>query len=151
MMGLDDLYQEVVRDHYANPRNFRRIEEADRVSEGFNPFCGDIITLYLKLDDARIVDVSFEGVGCAISKASASLMTEGVMGRSQQYAEGLFHAVHCMFTGEEANGVGDDVDLGDIDFLAGVTAFPVRVKCATLCWHTLRAALNGSNETVSTE
>ena len=151
MMGLDDLYQEVVRDHYANPRNFGRIEQADRVSEGFNPFCGDIITLYLKLDDARIVDVSFEGVGCAISKASASLMTEGVMGKSQEDAEGLFDAVHRMFTGEEANGGGNDVDLGDIDFLAGVTAFPVRVKCATLCWHTLRAALQGSKETVTTE
>lgn len=151
MMELDDLYQEVVRDHFANPRNFGRIEEADRVSEGFNPFCGDIITVYLKLEDACIVDVAFEGTGCAISKASASLMTEGVKGRSRGDAEGLFVAVHRMFTGEVGREGEDNVDLGDIDFLAGVTAFPVRVKCATLCWHTLRAALKGSKDTVTTE
>ena len=146
-MELDDLYQEVVRDHYARPRNFRRIEDADRVSEGFNPFCGDLITLYLKLDDSSIVDVAFEGTGCAISKASASLMTENVMGKSRGDAEGLFDAVHRMFTGEDDG----EADLGDIDVLAGVSAFPVRVKCATLCWHTLRAALKGSKETVTTE
>ena len=151
MMELDDLYQEVVRDHFASPRNFRRIEDADRVSEGFNPFCGDLITLYLKLDDTCIVDVAFEGTGCAISKASASLMTENVKGKSCGDAECLFDAVHRMFIGETAPEGQDDVDLGDIDVLAGVSAFPVRVKCATLCWHTLRAALRGGNGTVTTE
>ena len=151
MSELNELYQEVVRDHYARPRNFGKIEGADRVSEGFNPFCGDLITVYLKLDDTGIRDVAFDGVGCAISKASASLMTESVKGKTLNHADCLFAAVHSMFTGEAPPDGADAIDLGDIDVLAGVTAFPVRVKCATLCWHTLRAALKGSEETVTTE
>ena len=139
----------MVRDHYVRPRNFGRFDDADSTSEGFNPFCGDTITLYLKLDNGLISDVAFEGAGCAISKASASLMTEGIKGKSREEATKVFAAVRKMFTGEDNEQ--DDVDLGDIEVLSGVSAFPVRIKCATLCWHTLRAALEGSEEPVTTE
>ncbi len=148
MAELEDLYQEVVRDHYSRPRNFGKPPESNRTSEGFNPFCGDIITLYLNVTDGRIDDVGFEGGGCAISKASASLMTESVMGKTPEEAAEMFQAVRNMLTQQEED---DPPDLGDLEVLAGVSAFPVRIKCATLCWHTLRAALDGQKEPVTTE
>ncbi len=147
---LRDLYQEVVFDHNRNPRNFRVIEDADRVIEGFNPLCGDRITLYLKLDGERIADVSFQGQGCAISTASASLMTEIVKGKTIDEAEHLFQAFHKIVTGED-----DDLkleELGKLAVLAGVRQYPSRIKCATLAWHSLESALKGEEaSSVSTE
>ncbi|BCX89227.1 nitrogen fixation protein NifU and related proteins [Methylomarinovum tepidoasis] len=146
---LRDLYQEVVFDHNRNPRNFRPMEDADRVIEGHNPLCGDRITLYLKLDGDRIADVSFQGQGCAISTASASLMTEIVKGKTLAEAEKLFEAFHKIVTGQD-----DDLkreELGKLAVLAGVRQYPSRIKCATLPWHSLEAAIKGEQEAVSTE
>jgi len=146
---LRDLYQEVVFDHNRNPRNFRVIEDADRTIEGFNPLCGDRITLYIKLDGDRITDVSFQGQGCAISTASASLMTEIVKGKTIQEAEKLFQAFHKIVTGQD-----DDLkleELGKLAVLAGVRQYPSRIKCATLAWHSLESALKGEQSSVSTE
>ncbi len=146
---LRDLYQEVVFDHNRNPRNFRKMEDADRTVEGHNPLCGDRITLYLKFDDGRIADVSFQGQGCAISTASASLMTEIVKGKTIEEAEGLFEAFHKIVTGQD-----DDLkleELGKLAVLAGVRQYPSRIKCATLPWHSLEAALKGEEQQVSTE
>ena len=150
MYDLQDLYQEVVMDHNRRPRNFRPLEDADRKAEGFNPFCGDQITLYLKTKDGRIEDVGFQGVGCAISKASASMMTEAIKGKTLQEAQRLFEAFRQMVT-RGVEGEYDSELLGDLELLAGVTAYPVRIKCAILPWHTLEAALEGREETVSTE
>lgn len=147
---IRDLYQEVVFDHNRNPRNFRVMEDANRKIEGFNPLCGDRITLYVKVIDGKIEDVSFQGSGCAISTASASLMTEIVKGQTEQEAEQLFDLFHRITTGKN----GDDVnleDLGKLAVLAGVRAYPARVKCATLAWHSLQSALKNDGETVSTE
>jgi len=146
---LRDLYQEVVFDHNRNPRNFRKMEDADRTVEGHNPLCGDRITLYLKFDDGRIADVSFQGQGCAISTASASLMTEIVKGKTIEEAENLFEAFHKIVTGQD-----DDLkleELGKLAVLAGVRQYPSRIKCATLPWHSLEAALKGEEQPVSTE
>ncbi len=146
---LRDLYQEVVFDHNRNPRNFRKMEDADRTVEGHNPLCGDRITLYLKFDDGRIADVSFQGQGCAISTASASLMTEIVKGKTLEEAEHLFEAFHQIVTGRD-----DDLkleELGKLAVLAGVRQYPSRIKCATLPWHSLEAALKGEEQPVSTE
>ncbi len=146
---LRDLYQEVVFDHNRNPRNFRPMEDADRVIEGHNPLCGDRITLYLKLDGDRIADVSFQGQGCAISTASASLMTEIVKGKTLAEAEKLFEAFHKIVTGQD-----DDLkleELGKLAVLAGVRQYPSRIKCATLPWHSLEAAIKGEEQAVSTE
>ncbi len=146
---LRDLYQEVVFDHNRNPRNFRKMEDADRTVEGHNPLCGDRITLYLKFDDGRIADVSFQGQGCAISTASASLMTEIVKGKTLEEAEHLFEAFHQIVTGRD-----DDLkleELGKLAVLAGVRQYPSRIKCATLPWHSLEAALKGEERPVSTE
>ncbi len=146
---LRDLYQEVVFDHNRNPRNFRKMEDADRTVEGHNPLCGDRITLYLKFDDGRIADVSFQGQGCAISTASASLMTEIVKGKTLEEAESLFEAFHKIVTGQD-----DDLkleELGKLAVLAGVRQYPSRIKCATLPWHSLEAALKGEEQPVSTE
>lgn len=146
---LRDLYQEVVFDHNRNPRNFRVIEHADRTIEGFNPLCGDRITLYLKMDGDRITDISFQGQGCAISTASASLMTEIVKGKTIQEAEKLFTAFHRIVTGSD-----DDLKLGELGklaVLAGVKQYPSRIKCATLAWHSLESALKGEEKAVSTE
>jgi nitrogen fixation NifU-like protein len=147
MSDLRDLYQEVIFDHNKRPRNFRVIAEPDRIAEGHNPLCGDDVKLFLKLEDGRVADVSFQGRGCAISQASASLMTEAVMGKPVEEAGRLFQAFHAMLTG------GNDVheDLGKLEALAGVKEFPVRVKCATLAWHTLRNALAGRAEAATTE
>ncbi|NDE57702.1 MAG: SUF system NifU family Fe-S cluster assembly protein, partial [Gammaproteobacteria bacterium] len=135
---IRDLYQEVVFDHNRNPRNFRVMADANRTIEGFNPLCGDRITLYVKVSHGLIEDVSFQGAGCAISTASASLMTEIVKGQTEAEAEKLFETFHRMTTGKN----GDDVNLeeiGKLAVLSGVRAYPARVKCATLAWHSLQA------------
>lgn len=151
MMDLKDLYQEVIVDHNRNPRNFRKMENADRVVEGFNPLCGDRLNLYLKLDDDQITDLSFDGSGCAISVASASLMTDALKGKSRKDAEAIFNDFHNIVT--EKKPVDDDKiqHLGKLAALLGVKDYPVRVKCATLCWHTLHNALEGKEDSVSTE
>lgn len=153
MNDLRDLYQEVILDHGKRPRNLRKIEDADGEAVGHNPLCGDRLTLYLRLDGDVIRDVSFVGAGCAISQASASLLTETVKGMTREEAEGLFHRFHELVTGHP--GAVPTVGLGKLAVFAGVAEFPVRVKCATLAWHTLRAALAptaaGAEPAVSTE
>ena len=149
MSELSELYQQVILDHNKKPRNFRKLEQANHRAEGFNPLCGDHLTIYLDLEGDAVKDVAFEGSGCAISKAAASMMTQAVKGKSRAQAEELFREFHSMVTGEldeenEANA------LGNLKIFAGVRDFPVRVKCATLPWHTLHAALN-KEESVSTE
>jgi nitrogen fixation NifU-like protein len=146
---LDDLYQEVILDHGRRPRNFHRLEPADRKAEGYNPLCGDHYTVYLRLDGDRIAEASFEGSGCAISKASASLMTGAVRGKSAAEAEALFQTVHALVT--EGPGAVDPASLGKLAVLSGVCAFPTRVKCASLAWHALRNALRAEKQVVSTE
>ena len=146
---LRDLYQEVIFDHNRNPRNFRVIENADRQVEGFNPLCGDRLTLFLKLDGDVITDASFQGSGCAISTASVSLMTEIIKGKTEAEAEELFRQFHEMTTGKD-----QDVNLeaiGKLAVLAGVREYPARVKCATLAWHTLDAAIKNKEKSISTE
>ncbi|MGD2136317.1 MAG: SUF system NifU family Fe-S cluster assembly protein [Gemmatimonadales bacterium] len=150
MTDLRDLYQQVILDHNRRPRNFREIPDATRTSEGTNPLCGDEITVYVTLDGDTIEDVAFQGSGCAISQASASLMTSAVKGMSKDDAEALFHAFHHMVTGNP-NAEPDTEELGKLAALAGVRRFPARVKCANLPWHTLHAALTQSDEPVSTE
>ncbi len=146
---LRDLYQEVIFDHNRNPRNFRVMENADRQVEGFNPLCGDRLTLFLKMDGDVITEASFQGSGCAISTASVSLMTEIVKGKTEAEADTLFTQFHEMTTGKEEN-----IDLeaiGKLAVLAGVREYPARVKCATLAWHTLDAALKNEENSISTE
>ena len=145
--ALDELYQEVILDHNRRPRNFRTIEEG-RHAEGYNPLCGDRLTVYLRIQGDRIQDASFQGSGCAISKASASLMTDIVKGKTIAEAEALFERFHRLIT----RSVEDPVDdLGKLSVFAGVRQYPARVKCASLAWHTLRAATEARNEVVSTE
>ena len=142
MSELSELYQQVILDHNKKPRNFRRLETANRSAEGYNPLCGDQLTVYLELEDELVKDVSFEGSGCAISKAAASMMTQSVKGKTKQEAETLFDEFHRMVTGEldaEATPNG----LGRLTIFAGVRDFPARVKCASLSWHTMDAALLG--------
>ncbi|MDO9162645.1 MAG: SUF system NifU family Fe-S cluster assembly protein [Methylococcaceae bacterium] len=146
---LRDLYQEVIFDHNRNPRNFRVMENADRQVEGFNPLCGDRLTLFLKMDGDVITDASFQGSGCAISTASVSLMTEIVKGKTEVEAEELFTKFHEMTTGKEEH-INLEA-LGKLAVLAGVREYPARVKCATLAWHTLEAALKNEASAVSTE
>lgn len=151
MFDLRDLYQEVIVDHNRHPRNYGRLEAANYRAEGFNPLCGDRLTLYLKVNDAGVIeDVRFEGSGCAISVASASLMSEQIKGKSVSKAEALFEAFHNMVLTEPNSPVADDA-LGKLTVLAGVREFPARIKCATLCWHTMHAALAQEAEQVSTE
>ena len=150
MPDLKELYQQVILDHNKDPRNFHKLEDANRKAEGYNTLCGDRITLYVRLENDVIADVGFEGTGCAIFKASASLMTQALKGKSKAEATALFDNVHKMLTGEldlSANGN----QLGKLAVFSGVCEFPVRVKCATLAWHTLKAALEAKNEIVSTE
>lgn len=144
---LRELYQEVILDHNRRPRNRGKLDDASGSAEGFNPLCGDEINVTLKTDAGRVVDIAFEGHGCAISTASASLMTEAVKGKTLEEAEAIFREFQQMVTEQEANDHGD---LGDLEVLAGVREYPVRIKCATLPWHTLQAALKGGGE-VSTE
>lgn len=148
MADLRELYQEVIFDHYKRPRNCRPLDCANRCAEGFNPLCGDKVTVYLHLDGERIQDVTFEGLGCAISTASASLMTEALKGKTVEEAADIFEDFRTMITGP---GGEHEHNLGKLAVLSGVREFPTRVKCATLAWHTLNAALKNKHEPVSTE
>ena len=147
---LRDLYQEVVIDHSKQPRNFRKVEGATSSAEGFNPLCGDQLTLYVKLANGVIEDIGFQGTGCAISKASASLMTSALKGKKQDEALALFKRVHVLFTDGPSGEVKPE-EVGKLAALSGVWEFPMRVKCATLAWHTLRNALEGKGDRVSIE
>jgi nitrogen fixation protein NifU and related proteins len=149
MSELSDLYQQVILDHNKKPRNFHVLETANHTAEGFNPLCGDQLTLYLQLEDDAVKDISFVGTGCAIWKASASMMTQALKGKSKQEAEELFNEFHRMVTGQ-LDEESEPNNLGRLTIFAGVREFPVRVKCATLSWHTMHAALN-EQEKVSTE
>jgi len=150
MSDLRELYQEVILDHNKRPRNFQKLEGANRTAEGYNPLCGDQITVYLRLEDDVIRDLSFQGSGCAISKASASMMTTSLKGKTKAEAEVLFERVHKMLTGEPNTKV-EPHELGKLAVLSGVCEFPTRVKCASLAWHTLHAALRGDGAAASTE
>ncbi|HZR27420.1 MAG TPA: SUF system NifU family Fe-S cluster assembly protein [Terriglobales bacterium] len=148
MSDLRDLYQDVILEHSKAPRNYRELPAANHKAEGFNPLCGDHFTLYVNMEGDSIGDISFVGSGCAISKASASMMTQSVKGKTKEEAEKLFQQFHKLVTGE-ANG--NQAELGKLAVFSGVSEFPVRVKCATLAWHTLKAALEDKQEAVSTE
>lgn len=149
MSDLQDLYQELIVDHNRHPRNRRKIENADRHAAGYNPLCGDRVTVYVTLDGDVIADVAFEGKGCAISTASASLMTESLKGKTLAQAESLFRCFHDLVTGEHASC--EDVDLGKLEVFSGVSKYPARVKCASLVWHAVKSALDNNPETVTTE
>jgi nitrogen fixation NifU-like protein len=149
MSELSELYQQVILDHNKKPRNFRKLETANHTAEGYNPLCGDHLIIYVNLSGDAVQEISFEGSGCAISKAAASMMTQAVKGKSKQQAEELFREFHAMVTGELDEETGEN-RLGNLKIFAGVRDFPVRVKCATLPWHTMHAALN-NEEHVSTE
>ncbi|PYV41244.1 MAG: SUF system NifU family Fe-S cluster assembly protein [Acidobacteria bacterium] len=150
MSDLRDLYQQVILDHTKRPRNFRKLEKANHKAEGYNPLCGDKVTIYLELEDGILRDISFQGSGCAISTASASMMTESLKGKTTTEAQALFECFHDLVTGKPGSG-RDAPDLGKLAVFTGVREFPVRVKCASLAWHTLRAALEDHQEAVSTE
>lgn len=150
MSDLRELYQEVIIDHGRKPRNFRKLEDASHRADGHNPLCGDEIHVYVNLKDGVITDVSFQGAGCAISMASASMMTAALKGKTQADAEKMFERFHQLVTGRP-HPAGDDEALGKLTVFSGVCEFPVRVKCASLPWHTLHAALKESGRTVSTE
>jgi nitrogen fixation NifU-like protein len=149
MSELNDLYQEVILEHNKNPRNFREIAEATRYADGNNPLCGDALRVYVTMEDDKVTDVAFKGSGCAISKASASMMTQAVKGKTRAEAEVLFDEFHKMVTGE-LDADAEETRLGKLKIFSGVLEFPARVKCASLSWHTLHAALAGE-EIVSTE
>lgn len=151
MPDLRGLYQEVILDHSKKPRNYRVMEGADHHAEGYNPLCGDRVTVYVKLENDRISDLSFQGSGCAISTSSASLLTETLKGKTLGEADALFEKFHRLVTGESNGNLAEDTSLGKLAVFSGVAEFPVRVKCATLAWHTLRSALKGEEKTVSTE
>ena len=149
MSYLHELYQEILLEHNNKPRNFRKLDDANRQADGYNPLCGDQITLYLKVEDDVIADVAFQGQGCAISRASASMLTQSVKGETLAKAEEIFDGFHALITDPDA-----DVDydlLGDLEMLSGVSAFPTRIKCAVLAWHTLNAAIEGKDDSVTTE
>jgi nitrogen fixation NifU-like protein len=149
-VDLRELYQEVILDHNRRPRNFGPLEGANRTAEGHNPLCGDHITVFLKLQDDAIQEIGFQGSGCAISKASASLMTQSLKGKTRAEAEALFGRFHELVTGQ-TDPEADPEALGKLAVFGGVVEFPMRVKCASLAWHTMRAALEGSDEPVTTE
>jgi nitrogen fixation protein NifU and related proteins len=149
MTDLQDLYQELILDHGRRPRNFKPLEGASGTAEGYNPLCGDKVKIYVKMDDDIVKDLSFEGAGCAISTASASIMTETLKGKTRAQAEEFFQTFHNLVTGKQAQL--DSPELGKLAVFSGVSEFPIRVKCATLAWHTLRAAMNGEGEVISTE
>lgn len=150
MSELRELYQEVILDHNKRPRNFHKLDHATCSVDGYNPLCGDHYKLYLEMDGAVIKDIGFEGSGCAISKASASMMSSIVKGKSREEARALFEKFHAMATADMANEANIE-GLGKLAVFSGVREFPARVKCATLPWHTLVAALEGKQEAVSTE
>ena len=145
---LRELYQQVILDHNKSPRNFKKLETANRTAEGYNPLCGDKIDIYIKLEDDVVKDISFQGSGCAISKASASLMSSMVKGKTKEEAEKIFEKFHDLITGKPDSKIEE---LGKLAVFAGVAEFPIRVKCATLAWHTLKAALSNDKNNVSTE
>ena len=149
MADLRDLYQELILEHSKAPRNYRELKSADHKAEGYNPLCGDHFTIFLQMDGDSIREVTFHGSGCAISKASASMMTQSLKGKTKAEAEQLFERFHKVVTGQAGNG--DHGELGKLAVFSGVSEFPTRVKCATLAWHTLQAALEGKQEAVSTE
>jgi len=149
MSELSELYQQVILDHNKKPRNFHKLENANRSADGYNPLCGDQLHVYLHVEDDQVKEVSFEGSGCAISKASASMMTQAVKGKTKQEAETLFHEFHRMATGD-LDEENEPNHLGKLKIFAGVRDFPARVKCATLSWHTMHAALEGE-ESATTE
>lgn len=148
MSDLRELYQETILGHYKKPRNFGKLAPPSRHREGYNPLCGDRVTVYLHIKDDVVNDIRFEGSGCAISTASASMMTEALKGKTVAEAEEIFKHFHELVTGKEA---GDDEKFGKLAVFAGVREFPARVKCATLAWHTFHAALEGGDQPVSTE
>ena len=147
---LRELYQQVILDHNKSPRNFRKMENPTQEADGHNPLCGDTIHIYLKVENGIIKDVSFEGKGCAISKASASMMTSMIKGKTVREAEELFEKFHALVTGKLGNNP-DLTEFGKLAVFAGVQEFPVRVKCASLAWHTMDTALHQKDETISTE
>jgi len=149
MSELSELYQQVILDHNKKPRNFHKLETANRTAEGYNPLCGDQLHIYLEVEDEQVKDISFEGTGCAIFKASASMMTQAVKGKSKAESEQLFQEFHRLLTGEMAEEA-EGSHLGKLTIFSGVREYPVRVKCATLSWHTMRAALEGESK-ASTE
>ncbi len=147
---LRDLYQEMILDHGKKPRNFRALPAANRKAEGYNPLCGDRETVYLQVDGDVVSDASFEGAGCAISTASASMMTEVLKGKSRREVEALFEKFRDLITGQK-NAAAAGPDLGKLEVFSGVREYPVRIKCATLPWHTMRSALHGDADVISTE
>ena len=151
MSDLVELYQELVLDHNNRPRNKRVMEDASNTADGYNPLCGDQVSVFLKVEDGVIADVSFQGVGCAISQSSASMMTQNVKGKPVEEAEALFEMFHTMVT-RDPSADFDGSSLGELEALAGVCAFPNRIKCASLAWHTMAASLDTKNaEHVTTE
>jgi nitrogen fixation protein NifU and related proteins len=150
MPDLRELYQQVILDHHKKPRNFRKLEKANRQADGYNPLCGDKVSVYMEVEDGIIRDVSFIGAGCAISTASASMMTESLKGKSISDAELMFDRFHKLVTGD-GNTDFDASALGKLAVFSGVREYPVRVKCASLAWHTMHAALEGREDTVATE
>ncbi len=150
MSELGDLYQELILDHNKRPRNRRRLDDANRKADGFNPLCGDRVSVYLKLDGDRVVDIGFEGKGCAISTASASLMTEVVKGRTVAEVRELFERFHDLVTGESVED-NEREELGKLEVFSGVSRYPARVKCASLAWHAVHAALENTSAVVTTE
>lgn len=150
MDDMQELYQEIILDHSKRPRNFRKMNDADRKVQGFNPLCGDKITLYMKIEDGVVQDVSFEGSGCAISTASASMLTEALKGKTEKEANELFEKFHALVT-VPPDDPAECEGLGKLAAFSGIREFPMRVKCATLCWHALQAALENKDLKVSTE
>ncbi len=148
MSDLRDLYQQMIIDHYKRPRNSGALSDCTCSADGFNPLCGDSIKVFLKMEGDTVVDIGFSGDGCAISMASASMMTEAVKGKAEQDIDRLFERFHTLVTGEADD---EQEDLGKLQVFAGVREYPMRVKCATLTWHTLRAALRGADDPVTTE
>jgi nitrogen fixation NifU-like protein len=142
MADLGDLYQEILLEHNSQPKNFRRLKDATATADGFNPLCGDKITLYIKVEDGAVADVGFQGTGCAISRASASMLTQSIKGQTVARAQEIFQAFHTMLT--EPGAELDYDTLGDLETLSGVIEFPTRIKCAILAWHTMISALDGS-------
>ena len=150
MFDLQELYQEIVMDHNRRPRNFGALENPTNQANGFNPVCGDEVTVFLEVLEGKIIDVSFNGVGCAISKSSASMMTESVKGKSLEQAKAVFKSFRKMITKKPGEEYKSEI-LGDLEILQGVSQYPTRIKCATLSWHALQSALDEDDDTVTTE
>jgi nitrogen fixation NifU-like protein len=150
MFGTDDLYQEIIMDHNRSPRNYGSIDTPTVQLEGFNPLCGDQIKIFIELDGDKISDISFDGIGCAISKSSASIMTVELKGKQISDAKAVFDAFRLMITAQELDAADIDL-LGDVEVLAGVSKYPARIKCASLAWHTFNSALSGNANVVTTE